>query len=515
MASMYVHPVNTRALPHPFPLAVIALVIGPTSASAQNASAYVPVEHWVNSIVEHLIGSGVVNDPSPLTRPFRIHQLINALRSADLSEASNAERVSIERILQEFVRPSIEAYTDIELYAGASAGTYARRNPLREEGNGVVSPHAGISFGAQFGPLIAASHGFVEERLRDDPDYTGLKNVIIPGRITDSYLSLQGKYGEVFFGSISRNWGPYGLPGFLVSPEPYSYEHFYVRVGNRRARTETVLTELDNFRNQAGHRVRRHWATHRAVFMPVDWLIVTFGQGTLTSGVGRGFELAFVNPLKVTSLTRQDESDPDSTNVMYAGDLYVKLPGSITFQGNFLLDDLSSLFGRSLAPDRIGVSGVIRAPIGRAAAGNAYFTLVSSLTYRSPSGFDESVMRRGIGLGRNFADYVETGLSFSIMPRPLTTIRPELAVLWQGEGDFRRQFPPLPARDHPFLHEGVVERTFRLGLGLQTLSFGSIDLSSDIGLHLISNDRHQEGESRTRFVGRVRITYRYPRHLSL
>src|SRR2546428_11490540 len=119
-------------------------------------------------------------------------------------------------------------------------------------------------------------------------------------------------------------------------------------------------------------------------------------------------------------------------------------------------------------------------------------------------------MLRGVGLGQNFADYLELGVSASLMPRPMITVSPELVFLEQGQGDFRLVNPPLPDYGATLFGAGdVIERTLRLGVTGRAQLVRRVDLDVDAGLHFISNRDHQPGVSDTRFVGRVKGAFRF------
>jgi hypothetical protein len=120
-------------------------------------------------------------------------------------------------------------------------------------------------------------------------------------------------------------------------------------------------------------------------------------------------------------------------------------------------------------------------------------------------------MRRGIGLARNRSDYDQLTLRASLLPAPSSVLTPEITLIRQGEGDFRLPYPPATSFDStPAFLSGIVERTVRLAIGYQ-LSAGSWTLAGDGGVHLIANYRNISGDDRTRWVGRVGVTYRYRR----
>src|SRR5438046_9440856 len=62
-------------------LLILTFCAGPLAG--QQASAYVPLDHWTMPYVEHLIASGVLADPTPLTPPLREADLVRALPGVD------------------------------------------------------------------------------------------------------------------------------------------------------------------------------------------------------------------------------------------------------------------------------------------------------------------------------------------------------------------------------------------------------------------------------------------------
>ena len=73
-----------------------------TVLAAQSASPYVPLQHWAMPYVEHLIATGVLHDPTPLTRPLRQADLVRALEDVDTLTVGSAGRALVRRLLQEF-----------------------------------------------------------------------------------------------------------------------------------------------------------------------------------------------------------------------------------------------------------------------------------------------------------------------------------------------------------------------------------------------------------------------------
>jgi len=478
------------------------------SLPARQASQYIPLTDWSMPVVEYLIESGVIDEPNPLTRPLRQHDILAALQQADTTRLTPAVRATVRDLIAAYSTRTDGPDYHARVYAGITTATHARRNPLREAGDGFTALHGGLHAQVTSGPLALSAHGFADGRLEHDPDYTGDKTKSPPHRFTDAYISVQGAYGEIFLGSLDRNWGPTGLPGTLVSPEPYSYDHLMFSVGTKHIRVEALLTNLDPFPTANGEQVNRYWATQRILFRPWPWLVGVFSQATLWGGVGRGWELRWMNPLKLSRSTDIDEPQPsDTLNSVYGTEIWIKLPRRITFQGAFTIDDFGFQFG-SVAPDRLAGTAMIDVPVGRTLVAEGSFTFVSSLAYRS-SRPEETLMRRGVGLGRNFADYTDATLRVSTLPVRSIVVAPEITLLRQGEGDFRKPFPPTPTTTQPFIFEGVIERTVRLGLRASGSLFEHLDVNGHVGVHFIANDQHVTGASRTEFVGGFRLSIRW------
>jgi len=488
------------------------------TAAAQEASPYLRLDDPVMPFVEHLIRSGVIADPDPLTRPLRRRAVADALGRADTTRVPPSVRTTIRRLLEQLRPRGAPPYYRADMYIGAAAGTQARHEPLRPAGPAYLGHVAGIHMSGAFGPVAISSHPYTDRGLSVDPDYTGDKTTRPPGRISDAYISLQARYGELFFGAMRRNWGPTGIDGFLTSGYAYSYDHIFLRVGTNAVRVEALGTQLDDLRDTSGITFKRYWASTRVLFHPWHWLTASIDNATLWYGPNRGFELRFLNPLKLSFITTRDDALPDSQNSIIAGAARIALPRGVVLQGSVLVDAISSGFLSGGCcdpfPSRLGATGVVDVPLGAGLAARAWSTAVTAFAYRAPSGIQNSIMLRSVGLGRNFADYVEAGVGASLIPCPMLTLSPEIVFLEQGQGDFRLPTPPLPVAG-PTLFEGVVERTWRFGISGRAELVRHLDVDLNAGVHLVGNDDHRTGVSASRFVGVVRVLYRFggPVHL--
>ena len=482
------------------------LLVAAAPLAAQDASPYVPVTWWGSAYVEHLIARGRIADPAPLTRPFREADLLRALDAADSAALTRAEWRVVQRLRVELRHRERGPTARLELHAGVAAASHARRDPLRAAGPGHATASGGASLTLLFGSVVAVTHPYFDTRLKWDPDYAGKKDRVIAGRNAEAYVSGQWRYGELFFGAVDRNWGPPALEGLLLSPSPYSYDHLGVTLGTTGVRLEGVLTQLDDLPDSSGTLNHRYLVAHRLVLRPPGHTTVALWEGDLVAGPGRQLEPWYANILTLGLLTQYDQNS--HANSLVGADVVTRLGGTEVF-GSLLLDDIQ--VDKQTAGDREPPSyGLTLGARGAAgpAAWTAFYTRVANLTYRTPDPA-EVVMRRGVGLARNFSDYDQLTVRASVVAGPGVLLSPEATLLRQGEGDFRLPYPPVAAYDTtPAFLAGVVERTVRLAISYQ-LSAGAWSVAGDGGVHLIHNAGHVNGASRTRWVGRLELAWRH------
>ena len=480
----------------------------PTSASA--ASPYVPVEHWTMPYVEHLIALGTIRDPTPLTRPLRRADLVAALRAADTVRASVAIRRTVRRLLAEFRDPAGDHYR-VQGSGGVAAATEPLRDPLAV-GRGVplmpMGPSrafvsADVALTAQFGPFVAATHPIEDTRLRFDPQwYDSRRNGL---RIAEAYLSAQGRYGEVFFGILDRNWGPSGIPGLLLSDNPYNLDHLYIRVGTPALQIQAIATELDPATDSTGAAVNRFMLQHRVYVHPRGRWSAALWEGSVWSGVGRQAEPWYLNPLNVGLLVQ----GYGAGNVNNLLGVDVERRGVTTLFAQLMLDDIQyeRQFATDLKPASYGLTLGAKGRVGGGVASwTAFYTQVANLTYRNEDDFQIPLFH-GLGTGRNFADYDQATLKLGVLTPSGVLLQPELTLLRQGEGDPRLPHPLPPAYPTTAtLFQGVVERTWRMALGADWHQ-GRWGVRGNGGVHFVSNAGHLQGASDTRWVGSVRVSY--------
>ena len=485
--------------------------------SSQSASPYLPIGHWSTPYIEHLITRGVVADPTPLTRPWREAAILQALRDADTTVMTSGEREMARTILDALGSTEAGPRGRLDGDLGTSVASSALRDPL-ELDRGVPNrgPHAargfvdgGLRLEGIYGPVVLVTHPEFDTRLKYDPDFAGKKDRFIAGRDGEAYVSAQWRYGEVFFGTLSRNWGPPALQGLLISPAPYSYDHFGITIGTAGLHLDAIITQLDDINDTSGTPNHRYLVAHRLEFHRPGSFTVALWEGNILAGPSRELEPWYANIVTLGLLQEYDQST--KTNSLLGADVQARVGRMNTF-GSLLIDDIQIDHGGGATsgnnePASYGLTFGAAVP---AAGGSwtAFYTRVANLTYRTPNPA-ETVERQGIGLARYFSDYDQLTLKGSYLGPVGLLFSPEATLVRQGQGDFHLPYPPVAqyGSTATFL-SGTPERIFRLALGA-ALDRSHFGISSNAGLHFVHNEAHVSGASGTRFVGQIAVTYRF------
>ena len=211
--------------------ALLTLLLFPASVAAQEASPYLPLSHWASPFIEHLIAAGRIADPSPLSRPFKVDQILRAIAAVDSNVVTGAEWAVVKEIRSDLTRHARGPAARLDVHAGLAASSHARRDALREAGPGHATFSGGAALTLYLGPVVFVSHPYFDTRLKYDPDWYGKKDRVVAGRFAEAYISAQFTYAELFFGTLDRNWGPSAVQGLLLSDSPYGLDHFGITLG--------------------------------------------------------------------------------------------------------------------------------------------------------------------------------------------------------------------------------------------------------------------------------------------
>jgi hypothetical protein len=497
-----------------FLIAGLALVV--PRLAAQDASPYVPLQHWTMPYVEHLIARGVIPDPTPLTRPLRRADLIRVLRAVDTVTVSENVTKTVRRLLAALEPKGRGLRYRLQGDGGIAAATYTRRDPLaaiddsgpRQTGPKRGTVNAGLDLQFDLGRIVAVTHPYFDIRLKYDPDWFGFKNRSITGRTSEAYLSAQWPIAELFFGRLDRNWGPSGIQGLLLSDDPYGLDHLGLTLGTRNFQLQAIATQLNDTTDSMGAVVHRYMEQHRLLVRPGSRWTFAVWEGSVLSGPDRGFEPWYLN---IMNLGLLEQYNTHTSQNSFVG-VDVERHGGLTVFGQFMLDDIEihNQSATDKKPGSYGLTVGAKGGLGFSSAGwMLFYTRVTNLTYRNEDNL-ETPLYHLLGTGRNFDDYDQATLQLGFLALPGLLVQPEVTLLRQGEGDPRLPHPLVAAYPTTAtIFQGVVERTFRLALAGSYAPSERFGFTFGAGLHHVTNFQHVVGDTRTRFIGSVGLSYRF------
>jgi hypothetical protein len=477
-----------------------ALACGAAPLSAQG-SPYVPLDDPSLPLLEYLIERGDVEDPSPMVRPFRRADAARVLARADTVD--NRSAALIAELLAYFEREEGERTWAAELRAGGQAYTTPRRDLLHPAGEDGVAPYADLSLRAAFGNVVAVTRPAIENRVTDDPDWPGRRNVDIAGRLVEGYLAAQFRYARLAYGQFDHNWGPVGLPGIPLSNYGYERQGLLVEIGTPALRLTALATDLHDGPDSAGVTNHRYYFVHRLALRPSARFELAAWEGSVLAGSDRNFETRYRNPLSFGYLANTIGLG-DRGNEMLGLDIRWRVFGSTTLEAQFALDDFWYQ-DRDQNRDRWALTAAASGPLGSRASWRAMYSQVSSLALRAFNRA-ENFTDAGVGIGRNFSDNDHLLLRVSVPVRNRWLVTPELALYRQGEGRIEDPYPAPPERaGTPALFIGTVERTWRAALALRGRE-GPLALSGEAGFHHVRNAGHLPGVTANRVEARIQAT---------
>lgn len=484
----------------------------PSSAAAAPplAAPFVPLDDAAYVYIDALMARGALHSLSALDRPYTTADLRVALSEEDESRFGAVlrgwHRALSEAVARHETRPASAegAAVRVALEGIGTVETSARRELMRADDSSGAHPGLAARGALTAGAFVAGVRVELDQRLRDDPDFTGSKKRGVAGRLEEGYVAGRWRFGSIFLGRQPRSWGPWPLDGLQLGPYANSWDHLAATLGTRAVSLTGVVARLDAYAGGGDSgSYERHLALHR-LRVRRGGFELALAEGVIYGGPGRGAELAYVNPLGLYQLAQYNETADG--NVSYTADVVWRTRRAGSVAAQLLVDDLQI--------DRCSPSCAEPASLGLTISGEglplagdhrwaASYTRVTNLTYRAAQPW-EQWSSFGVGLGRGFSDYDEARIAADLAVVPWTPLRVYAAYRRQGEGDYRLSFPPT--EDYPITPAfltGRPERTLRLAVS-GGVAWRMLDVKGDLGINRITDAEHVQGRRRTAFVGRVR-----------
>jgi hypothetical protein len=494
--------------------AVVLIAVASPRGTAAQASAYVPLDDVAYSFVDALMSRGEMRNISALERPYTRGEIASAVDSARAHVTSPILISWLDALSRSISKYDVAADSDStsNIHARFGGDVYAtaqssgRRELMLADSRNDVEPGATIRMVMSGGPIAGSIRGLIDNRLKVDPEFSGRKDRKVDGRIEDGYVGGQWKYGEITLGRVARNWGPSSLDGMQLGHYAYTYDQLYGKVGSRAIHISTVLARLDDDTIVGGPHIARYFSIHRLALRHASWEIGAT-ESFLYTGAGRGFEPSLSNPFNIYALSWRNERADGNLAMGLDGAWRSRRFGIIAAQ--LFLDDLQIDKCDTVChePTSYGATVTVEGfPLRSDHRAFASYTRVSSLAYRTPN-VHERYASFDVGLGRGFSDYDEARVGADLALVKSAVFRLYGAYRRQGEGDYRKPFPPKSAYSTtPVMFSGVVMKVARVGL-TSSATRKSFELSADLGFNHATNADNIVGRTRSGFEGRVKLSW--------
>lgn len=506
-------------------------------AADAGASPYLPLDHWAYPALELWIARGDVTSLSPMTRPYRIADVVRAIDGLRHKDLSGAEQGLRARLLAELGpdthgearrdrgrghrgrRPSDAIRLELGLEAGGRYVTQTHPDPLQPVldgrfGDGRVlerfeasvrggSPYVAGAASLRHDGIYRHDPRFPDGRVTPPRDGPFLdENLSL--RLAEAYVEAQLPYLRLSMGRLDRDWGPAPIDGFMRSAQTYSQDEIGYRFGIERIFLVGTIGAPGDF----GGDTVRHLSMHRLEVRPSDRLAFAISEAALHGGPDGRFRFELANPVGIWQLAL-DDADV-AYNKVGQLDAWWRAADGVALNGSLLADATGG--GQSCCQ----MGGSLGIELTRLAPGlrvGAQLSAVESLTYRTFLPWEEYSID-GVGLGWDKADLWLASLEADWFASPSLVLSPRLDLQRRGEGDFRQPRPPPDElTDHPGLLSGVVETTVRPALGGRWSPPGRLRIVAEwaAGVSMISDYANVEGDDRTELTASFAIRLFAPR----
>lgn len=500
------------------------------------ASPYLPIDHWAYPVLELWISRGDVTTLSPMTRPYRIADVVRAASQLRDSSLSDTEAEIRRRLLRELgpvherrgARPpgtrGARAENDVarlELIAEAGGRyvTQTHPDPLQavldgEFGDGHL--FEGIEVGVRgAAPYVAGAATLRHDGIyRNDPRFPDGRvtpprdgpflDENLSLRLTEAYVEFQVPFARLSFGRLDREWGPPTIHGFVRSANPYSQDEIGYRFGTERVFLIGSISAPGDF----GGDTVRHLSMHRLEIRPSDRLAFAVSEAALHGGPDGRFRFELANPVGIWQLALDDEDV--AYNKVGQFDAWWRPVDGVAVNGSLLADATGG--GQSCC-QMGGSLGLELTRLFRGVRLAAQASALQSLVYRTARPWEEYTVD-GVGLGWDKTDLQLFTLEADWFLRADLRLGTRIDVQRRGEGDFGSLRPP-DLSDQPTILSGVVETTVRpaiAGRFAPELKW-PLFVEWDLGLSIVSDYAHVEGDDRTEFTGSLGVRLRTPRNV--
>ncbi|HOT99026.1 MAG TPA: hypothetical protein PKZ83_18035 [bacterium] len=307
--------------------------------------------------------------------------------------------------------------------------------------------------------FVLAQKTVLDQHFKFDPAFSGDTGEWIYGRAETGYLLAQYKGAAFFLGRLSRNWGPPGEKGLILSDNPYSYDTAGFQLGSRRFRFSFYTSRLNDMHgidtqsaDSTWKEYTRFWSIKRFDLALRPNLQIGLAEAAVYGAVNGTWQMIYLNPFNLYYV--EQRNNRVQMNGLWCADLFWKPAPRFTLYGQYLIDDIivnnePGQNDRARHPDRMGVTArvvVSDLPAAGAQLGFTY-TRIGNWTYMSYRNY-ENYLSNGLSMGYPANRIEQAGIDLSWFGWKAWAVQLRAGYARQGSqdltapfGDTRESFP--------------------------------------------------------------------------
>ncbi len=363
--------------------------------------------------------------------------------------------------------------------------------------------------------LFVYSNFHLDEKLAEDPDYTGKKWRGLAAEVENGFVAWRVKKLDFIFGRFSSFWGPSMQP-LIFSSTAKPMDAFSIRLSWGRIYYTYQLARLSKLKlineiDASSVLHNRYFAGHRLDFRLFDNLNLGFFETIIFSGVNRNLELNYLNPLLFYHADQLNENIDDNT---FLGiDLSWYLYNRVKLFGQLIVDDyqVDNDEPGDREPDEIGYQiGLQVVDLFELLDIKAEYVRITNRTYNQINPANKYI-HRDMLIGHEMGPDGDA-CSFSISRWFNQSNMVSLNFLYRRKGEGRIDDPwDTPwlevegEYDEPF-PTGIVEKTFGAWLNISGFYNKPVFFSMRIGVDDIKDWNHIPGNDKTIPFFQIRIS---------
>ncbi len=486
----------------------------------------IQIDHWVYPLIDNLQSRGHFGELYLANRPYTRAEVARyVLELAEKGENGELDRVEamwVERIRREFEGDisHLAAGEGLEVndFSYRVGAREEMRGDLKDDSKELEPSYESIKFGGAVDPdfsVVGEIGGSLQykdrivivDRLQFNSDPINEPSFRIRGeglrdrnfRFSQAYIA--GEFGPVslLFGRDNLIWGHGADRSLTISGISPPFDLLKYRIKIRTVQATGFLAFLDKSVGQDGL-YNRFMYGHRMDWRASPWMQLGISEVAVVTGVGRGVEFRYLNPLIYWPKVQKEEgSEEVNTDVYSALNWSLFLPPGFFVYGELMVDDLfvprsdsNGEFPHQVAFQQGVVWSHKSLPEGLDV--EFEYTRIGSFTYLHRGEatyyghYDAPI---GSPLGPD-TDRWRIGLSYLV--RDGLEMKFDYRTRRRGEN---RLEPGISARGHrgePF-PTGIVEKRKSLGLGFQWFTRGNLVFSGDFSYTRVHNLNNQRGRS--------------------